>query len=110
MKKLVLFLVVAIGLASCGCPDTSAPHKFEVGQDVHLKHKSSHSDATVTQLLRDGDCNCMYQVSYYSTLNVRRHRTVTEGEIEELGSHSDGDEGLIDQVKDGVIDIIKEQL
>lgn len=51
MKKLLLFAVIAIGLASCGCPDDSAPHKFAVGQDVHIKHKLSHSDATVTQLL-----------------------------------------------------------
>mgnify|MGYP000356399392 FL=1 len=108
MRKLILFLLITIGLASCGCPDNSTPHKYEVGQDIHLKHKSSHSDATITKQLRDGDCNCMYEVSYYSTLNVRRHRVVTEGEIEI--SDNSGDNGLIDQLKDGVIDVIKEKL
>lgn len=113
MKKLLLALSIGLLMASCGCPDDSAPHKFEVGQDVHIKHKSSHSDATVTKQLRDGDCNCTYEIAYYSTLNVRRHRIVTEGEIEEIGAESGsspGDNGLLDDVKDGVIDVLKEAL
>ena len=105
MKKLLSFLVLVLVLVSCGCPDSSASHKFEVGQDVHIKHKLSHSGATVTKQLRDGDCNCMYEVTYYSTFNTRRHRTVTEGEIEEI-TNGDGDSGLIDQVTDGIKDII----
>lgn len=34
--------------------------------------------------LRDGDCNCKYEIAYYSTFNTRRHRIVTEGEIKKL--------------------------
>jgi hypothetical protein len=109
MKKIILLFTIAVLMVSCGCPDDSVKHKFQVGQDVHIKHKTFHSDATVTKLLRDGDCNCMYQINYYSHMGVRRHRTVTEGEIEEIGSGS-GDLGIMDKVTDGIGDLIKKNL
>jgi len=93
MKKLILILVVGV-LASCGCPDDSKIHTFAVGEDVHIKNKTFHDEATVTQQLRDGDCNCMYKISYYSTLSTRRHRVVTEGEIEDASGFHAMDEIL----------------
>ncbi len=109
MKKIILGLLVTLVMVSCGCPDDSAKHKFQVGQDIHIKHKTSHSDATITKLMRDGDCACMYEIAYYSHLGVRRHRVVTEGEIEEIGSGT-GDVGIMEKVTDGIGNLIKKNL
>lgn len=82
MKKTIL-LVFSLGLMLISCSQKECDKsqcKFTIGEDVKIKHKPSHNEATVTEI----GCGCTYTVSYYSTFNTRRHRTVTEVEIEHL--------------------------
>jgi hypothetical protein len=64
-------------LVSCSDCDTSKC-KFKKGDDVHIKNKRFHDNAVVTDVI----CGCEYEIGYFSTLGVRRHRVVTGGEIE----------------------------
>lgn len=76
MKK-ILALILLIGLVSCEPCDTSKC-KFQTGYEVHIKNKTFHDNAIIT----DVQCGCEYEIGYFSTFGVRRHRIVTEGEIE----------------------------
>ncbi len=76
MKKL-LVLASVILLTSCTQCDTSQC-KFKQGDDVHIKNKWKHNDAVVTKVI----CGCEYEIGYFSSFGIRRHRTVTGGEIE----------------------------
>lgn len=78
MKKLILILSVFV-MAACSPCDVSMC-KFAKGEDVKIKHKDSHNEATVTQVY----CGCQYEISYYSTFDTRRHRDVEECEIQKL--------------------------
>lgn len=82
MKKISLvFAIVALILSSCSeKPCDVSMCKYVIGEDVKIKNKPSHNEATVTKI----GCGCTYTVSYYSTFNTRRHRTVEEVEIETL--------------------------
>jgi hypothetical protein len=76
MKKIIILLGI-IGLVSCSDCDTSTC-KFQKGDDIHIKNKLFHDDAVVTKV----NCGCEYEIGYFSTFGVRRHRIVTSGEIE----------------------------
>lgn len=73
-----VIIAVALIVSTCGKSCDTSQCKFKVGDDVHIKHKTFHDDATVV----DVSCGCEYTINYYSYLGVRRHRVVTEGEIE----------------------------
>lgn len=79
MKKLLTMLIVVLAFTSCGeeCKTDFSSCKFNKGDDVKIKNKLFHDNATVTSVY----CGCDYEVSYYSTLGVRRHRHVIEAEI-----------------------------
>lgn len=79
-KIIVIFAMSALMLSSCTEKCDTSKCKFAIGEDVKIKHKPSHDEATVTEV----GCGCTYTISYYSTFSVRRHRAVTEGEIEKL--------------------------
>ena len=74
-----LFLILFFLFKGCDSCDTDfSTCKFEKGDDVKIKHKFMHDEATVT----DVQCGCTYEISYYAAFGVRRHRIVEEVEIE----------------------------
>lgn len=78
MRNIFFIAVSFILLTSCNekpCDLTSC--RFKKGDDVEIKNKTFHDKATVTKV----DCGCVYEVSYYSYLGVRRHRIVEEVEL-----------------------------
>lgn len=95
MKKLLLVLVIGLGLASCSEPCKAPSYEFSIGEDVHIKNKTFHDDAVITRQIQNEDCSCAYEIAYFSTLGVRRHRVVIAGEIEaSSGSNA------IDEIKE----------
>lgn len=80
MKNYIL-IIVTLFMFSCTEKECDKSQcKFAVGEDVKIKHKPSHDEASVTKV----GCGCTYTISYYSTFNTRRHRSVEEAEIEKL--------------------------
>lgn len=78
-RKLILMLFLFLLISSCQEePCNVSSCKFVKGDDVKIKNKTLHDDATVVKV----DCGCVYTVSYYSYLGVRRHRIVEEVELE----------------------------
>lgn len=58
--------------------------------------------AVITKQIQTGDCDCYYEIAYFSTFNTRRHRTVTAGEIEATDGNMFTDEAkttLKDEIK-----------
>lgn len=108
IRKILFTLVIGFTLASCAenCPDRK--FKYEVGEDVRIKNKDTHNTAVITKQIEADGCSCEYEVSYYSMLNTRRHRVVTEGEIEHnyggeyKGNDSDSSakEGILQEIKE----------
>ena len=77
LKLLFIGLIAIVVFSMTSCCDTSGC-KFKEGDDVEIKNKWRHDEATVT----DVHCGCQYTINYYSYFGVRRHRVVEEWEIE----------------------------
>ncbi|CAG7580556.1 MAG: hypothetical protein SLAVMIC_00474 [uncultured marine phage] len=77
LKLLFIGLTALVVLSFTSCCDTSMC-EFNEGDDVEIKNKRWHDEATITEV----HCGCEYTINYYSTLGVRRHRLVKEWEIE----------------------------
>lgn len=77
MKNIIILSLVILFVTGCSKCDTSMC-LFKKGDDVEIKNKQFHDNAVVLSV----DCGCAYEISYYSYLGIRRHRTVEEVEIE----------------------------
>jgi hypothetical protein len=82
MKKIIFGILILITLSSCCDTDGC---QFAEGDDVIIKHKTTHNTAIITEVR----CGCDYTINYYSHLGVRRHRVVTEGEISPYNPEDD---------------------
>jgi hypothetical protein len=75
-KVIIVGVVLLYLLASC-TPCDKSMCEYKKGDQVKILNKTFHDNATVTDVM----CGCNYEVSYFSTFGVRRHRVMTEGEI-----------------------------
>lgn len=91
----LILIIVAFALSGCSEPCKAPSYEFSMGEDVHIKNKTFHDDAVITRQIQNEDCSCAYEIAYFSTLGVRRHRVVTAGEIE-----SSSGSNAIDEIKE----------